>query len=524
MNKASETITDFTAHHHQEQASNMANIPEQQYWQLIDALPFGVLFQQQGKILYANAVLIRMLGLQNSLQLAGSSFYDLLHQDYRAAFIESLQQLTRQGQVIEIDEKLVTADNRIIDVEISAAIVNINQQDLVQLTFKNISKRKHIERALKQSVEEFRQLAESMPQFVWTARPDGWIDYMNSRWHEYTGQTIEETQGWGWESVMHPNDLAPCIERWTEALKTGDKYEMEYRYRRAKDGTYRWHLGRASSIKDEQGNVIKWIGTSTDIHDQKMAEEEARRLNQELELRVKERTAQLELANQELESFSYSVSHDLRAPLRHIVSFVGLLAKHLQPLLDEKAQHYINVISESAHNLQLLVDNLLEFSRMGRIDLRKQVVDLNELVKNITSEMAYEVNDRSIAWHIGPLPAVYADPIMLKQVFVNLLNNAVKFTRNRALAEISIGTLQQNETTLIYIKDNGVGFDMKYVDKLFGVFQRLHSKKEFEGTGIGLANVHRIIQRHGGQIWVESKPDEGTTFYFTLLIAKRDAE
>lgn len=510
----------------QDLLEKISHISEKQYWQLIESLPFGIFFQCQNKILFANTKLVEMLGLKTSLELVGCSFYDFIHPNYRLSLEECINCLINEGDKSDLlEEKIIKADGTVLDVEIGAMVQDSKDGIVLQVIVKDISERKRTERALEQSEKEFRQLAESMPQFVWTARPDGWISYMNSRWFEYTGQTIEQTQGWGWETVLHPDDLPPCVERWTQALKTGEKYEMEYRYKRGSDGVYRWYLGRAAPVMDETGNIIKWIGTSTDIDDQKKAAEAARQLSQELEHRVSERTAQLELANRELESFSYSVSHDLRAPLRHIVSFVGLLEKHINTFLDDKAKRYIHVITESAQNLQQLVDNLLEFSRMGRADLEKQVVNLNMLIDKAIASMVQDLVDRKIDWQISSLPEVYADPIMLNQVFINLLSNAIKFTRDRELAQISIGAIDNNsDEVIIYIKDNGVGFDMSYADKLFGVFQRLHSKREFEGTGIGLANVQRIVQRHGGRIWTESELQKGATFYFTLTKMKRNKE
>lgn len=517
--------TNQQADQYQAACSKRHPISELQYWRLVESLPFGVVIQHNNQILFANNVLIKMLGLRSDSILSEYCFFDFIHPDYKLVLGNYLDQLVNEGDSTELlEQKIIQVDGTVLDVEFGATAHHCNDGVMLQITVKDISKRKRTEQALLQSEQEFRQLADMMPQFVWTAGSDGSIDYMNSRWFDYTGQTIEQTQGWGWGTVLHPDDLDPCIKQWNQVLQTGRQYEMEYRYKRARDGAYRWHLGRAFPVKDENDKVIKWIGTSTDIHDQKMAEEEARELNQKLELRVKERTAQLELANQELESFSYSVSHDLRVPLRHIVSFVELLKRHIQTLLDDKAQRYIQTISDSALNLQQLVDNLLEFSRMGRAELQQQVVDLNNLIAKVINSMSNEIADREILWHFERLPKVYADPVLLSQVFINLFSNAIKFTRDKTVAEISIKALPQDDKVILSIKDNGVGFDMKYADKLFNVFERLHSKREFEGTGIGLANVQRIIFRHGGKIWAESELKQGATFYFTLLLAGRAAE
>src|SRR6202140_3979942 len=258
-----------------------------------------------------------------------------------------------------------------------------------------------------------------------------------------------------------------------------------------------------------------------EVEQRRHREDEIRKLNQEL---VK-RAAELEATNKELESFTYSVSHDLRAPLRHMVGYSELLQRQASPLLDEKSQRFIRTILDSAKRMGNLIDDLLAFSRIGRAETKKTEVDLEQLVKEVIAEIGQEAKGRGIAWKIGALPVCYGDRSMLRLVVVNLVSNAVKFTRMQRPAEIEIGCVDRNKKEVeVFVRDNGAGFDMQYVNKLFGVFQRLHLPEQFEGTGMGLATVQRIIHRHGGTVRGEGAGDQGATFYFSLPKARDAAE
>jgi len=246
------------------------------------------------------------------------------------------------------------------------------------------------------------------------------------------------------------------------------------------------------------------------------AEMHIRELNAGLERKVEERTALLEAANKELESFSYSVSHDLRAPLRHINGYLELLKNRNLQQIDEKGQHYIRAVMESATQMGSLIDELLGFSRNGRMEMKPDAFPMSRVVDDAMQILTPEMNDRTIEWKIAPLPEVYGDYVMLRQVWVNLLSNALKYTRNRPVAIIEIGSETSGIEQIFYVRDNGAGFDMLYAQKLFGVFQRLHSPEEFEGTGIGLANVRQTIHRHKGRTWAEGEVDKGAVFYFSL--------
>ena len=276
---------------------------------------------------------------------------------------------------------------------------------------------------------------------------------------------------------------------------------------------------KAGYTIDDQQDLEALSVALVEVLNRRRAEKQINELNEELKRQI----LQAESANKELEAFSYSVSHDLRAPLRHISGYLDLLSGESLERLDENSRHYLQVIADAAQRMGTLIDDLLAFSRMGRAELMRTQVDFNTLVREVVQEIAAEEKERKIEWDIRPLPTVSGDMAMLRQVIVNLVSNAVKFTRSRPEARIEIGAVVDDpHELLMYVRDNGVGFNMKYANKLFGLFQRLHDPQQFEGTGVGLANVQRIVHRHGGRVWAESAPGEGAVFWFSLPKRKEE--
>lgn len=319
-----------------------------------------------------------------------------------------------------------------------------------------------------------------------------------------------------WNMLVHPDDresMAGTFE--ADVLERRNRFNKEFRIVRASDGETRWVHGMGEVEVGADGSLTAMLGTIRDITEQKLAALELDLHRNNLELLVAERTAQLEEANRELESFSYTVSHDLRAPLRHIDGFVDLLAE-ASPDLDPERRHYLETISSSARKMGTLIDDLLRFSRTSRQELKRQSVDMGQLVREIRASLVEQNPDRAVEWDLGVLPRVEGDASLLRQVWINLMGNALKYSRDRNPARIRIGSRTESEGIVFEIQDNGVGFDMRYAGKLFGVFQRLHRQDQFEGTGIGLVTVQRIVARHGGRIWAESIPGSGATFSFTL--------
>jgi PAS domain S-box-containing protein len=336
------------------------------------------------------------------------------------------------------------------------------------------------------------------------------ITYWNRGAEELYGWRAEEAIGRKSYELLQTVFPAPLDQLHEQLLRTG-RWEGDLKRVKA-DGSSvivacRWALRR-----DALDQAVSILETNNDITARKHREEEIIVLNRELAKRASE----LHTANKELESFAYSVSHDLRAPLRHVVGFGELLQKQASSSLDDKSRRYMKTILDSAKRMGHLIDDLLAFSRIGRSETKKTQVDLTQLANEVVVELGQETRGRDIVWKIGVLPSCQGDRSMLKLVLVNLISNAVKFSRLRSPAEVEIGCADGPNGMEVFVRDNGTGFDMKYVDKLFGVFQRLHLSEEFEGTGIGLATVQRIIHRHGGQVRAEGEIDHGATFYFSV--------
>jgi light-regulated signal transduction histidine kinase (bacteriophytochrome) len=278
------------------------------------------------------------------------------------------------------------------------------------------------------------------------------------------------------------------------------------------DGREMWVSTTKMPLRNSEGQTIGIFGISRDITERKRNEQAIRQLNADLEKRAE----QLQAANKELEAFSYSVSHDLRAPLRAIDGYTRILVEDYEPLLDNEGKRICGVISREAQRMGQLIDDLLAFSRLGRKEMYSSKIDMRGLVVSVLHELLIDENQERLAIHIGKLPAVKGDSSLIRQVWVNLLANAIKFTSKKERAMVEVGSKTTKDEFIYYVRDNGAGFDMEYANKLFGVFQRLHSESEFSGTGVGLAIVQRIIRRHEGRIWAEGEVERGATFYFAL--------
>jgi len=450
-----------------------------------------------------------------------------------------LARLQKDGYVRYEDLPLETRDGRHIAVEFVSNVYEAGGNKVIQCNIRDITERKRTEDQLKASFKEIGDLKAAVDEhaIVSVTDPQGKIIYANDKFCAISKYSREELLGQDHRILNSGHHSKEFIRVLWTTIAQGRVWHGEFK-NKAKDGSLYWVDMTIVPFLNDQGKPRQYVSIRTDITQRKAAKDKIRQLNIELEHRVIERTAQLQAANDELQAFSYSVSHDLRAPLRHVMGFVELLQKDAGPSLSEKNLHHLATISLAAKRMGNLIDDLLAFSRIGRSELQKAEVNLDQLVRDALGDFSAETKGRKIAWKINPLPSVQADRALLRLALVNLISNAVKFTGGRAEASIEIGcTPEVNGAhrktgeaklavpateamppgeTVIYIRDNGAGFDPNYTNKLFGVFQRLHSRDEFEGTGIGLANVKRIINRHGGRVWAEGVVDGGATFYFSI--------
>jgi PAS domain S-box-containing protein len=378
-----------------------------------------------------------------------------------------------------------------------------------------ISQLQDSERRLRESEERYRGVVESQSEFITRFLPGGTVTFANEAYCRYFGLDCHEIIGKTFIPSIPEEEHDLIRDHFRSISLSQPERTIEHRIIKP-DGDIRWQEWIDRGIFDLDGNLLEIQSVGRDITARKRIEEENRRLHEELEERVQTRTADLEAANRELDSFSYSVSHDLRAPLRAIDGFSTILLHEHSTSLPKETIQYLEKIRENTMKMSELIDDLLNFSRMSRQPLNRFLIDPASVASEAYEELLLETLGRTVRFEIREMPACSADPVLLNQVYLNLLSNTLKFTRQREIAEIEIGALEKDGRTVYYVKDNGIGFDMKYASKVFGVFQRVHEDAALEGTGVGLAIAERIIHRHGGEIWVESSPGAGTTFFFTL--------
>ncbi|UFH53194.1 PAS domain S-box protein [Spirosoma sp. KNUC1025] len=457
-------------------------------------------------------------------ELVGQPFLHILEEVYRTGIEYSAQEAPAE---LFVDGKLSTyyfnftyKPLRDTDGQIYAVVdmaIDVTEQVVAR-------------RAIEESELRFRTLMEAISQMTWTNTPEGQINFYNQQWYKYTGLNFSEPKMWGWQAVIHPDDLPHTLAAFEKALTNGTIFVVENRYRRGSDGMYRWHLNRALPIRDESGDISLWVGTATDIHEQKQ-------LEAELEQQVQARTEQLVTSNQDLrrsndnlEKFAYIASHDLQEPLRKIQSFGDILKAQYSSQIGEGLD-YLERMQTAAGRMSLLIRDLLAFSRISTRQENVAVVSLNQVITDVLDDLEVAVKQTGAQIQVDKLPAIFGDASQLRQLFQNLLSNALKFQKAGRVPVIQIQTENVTASLLpvkparlaatyhrISVSDNGIGFDEKYLDRIFQVFQRLHGRNEYVGTGIGLAICEKVVANHGGVITAVSQPGQGATFLIYLPV------
>lgn len=361
---------------------------------------------------------------------------------------------------------------------------------------------------IKTGAQRYRDLSDAMPLIVWTARPDGAIDYFNRRWFEYTGAAEDQALDSRWLDSLHPDDAQPMLERWSEALRTQKLFETEYRLKRARDGAYHWYLGRGVPVHDSSGAIGYWVGTATDIDDQKRAETALRERTEELA----QLTGALEERNRELDQFAYITSHDLKAPLRGIANLSQWIEEDLGESVTDDIRKQLDLLRGRVHRMEGLIDGILQYSRVGRVKGTIEKVDVAALLHDVVDLIAPPPNFTiEIA---ADMPTIKADRLRLQQVFQNLIGNAIKH-HNRPDGRVEVAVRDLGPMYEFSVRDDGPGIAPQYHEKIFAIFQTLAARDKVEGTGIGLSLIKKIVENQGGRVWIESAEGAGTTFRFT---------
>ncbi|MBN1538385.1 MAG: PAS domain S-box protein [Anaerolineales bacterium] len=506
--------TDITARRQAEEALHKS---EESFRMVVESSPVGFfVVNDQSLMEYANKEMSKIMGYPLE-EMIGQDFTNALDKDNLNLVRERFFRRLKGEEVPNRYEfSIIRKDGEKRQVEIAtASIEDSSQHRKIIGHLLDITERIKAEEGLRKSEERFRTVVESSPIGFFIVNENSVLDYSNHEMSAILGYPLNEIIGSNFQKFVDEESRDLVYGNYVRRLRgedVPDRYEFDIV---RKNGEKRRIEMSVIPIEDSQGN-INIAGQIIDITERKQAEEEIRRLNEELEQRVITRTQQLESANSEMEAFTYSVSHDLRAPLRAIDGYARILLEEYSSVLDNEGQRLFSVIRNNSQKMSRLIDDLLAFSRLNRTEMRISYIDMQGQVESLYQELLSPDERQWIEWIVNPLETVIGDPSLMKQVWSNLISNAVKFSSKQKKPVIEIGCTPKETETVFYIRDNGAGFDMHYAHQLFGVFHRLHNERDFEGTGVGLAIVQRVIQRHGGRVWGKGEVDKGATFYFSL--------
>ena len=484
----------------------------------------------------ANPLYLELVG---NREIIGKTVRDALPEVEGQGFFELLDDVYNNQQKFIGKELPITInrgkgpENIFITFIYQPILNSLNETEGILVYANDVTEQVSAKEILQNSEEKFKRLAELSPQIIWTAKTDGRVDYFNERWYEFTGYD-KSLANENWHSILHPDDAESTLKTWKHAVETGSDYNIEYRFKDRNTNDYRWFLGKALPFKNDEGAITQWFGTCTDINDQK-------NFSAELENKVAERTQQLgslnidlKRSNEELSQFAYVASHDLQEPLRKIITFSNRINEKYKESLPEGSQDYLLKINTSAKRMSMLVNDLLEFSGTNQENKEFKQTDLNEILQHLQEDFEEEINQKNATIFIDNLPILSAIPLQMTQLFHNLISNALKFSKKDVAPYITITskemTIDQKrqyhvpDLNIDYIQiafcDNGIGFEEVFSDRIFTIFQRLHSKSAYEGTGIGLALCKKIAENHGGSIVAQSTINIGTCFYINLPFNK----
>ena len=433
-------------------------------------------------------------------EVVGKPVTILIPSDRMDEEADILSRLRRGERVDHFETVRRRKDGALLDISLTISPVRDERGAIIGASkiARDISSRKRSEAMLMASEARFRQLADSMPHIVWTADAEGHFDYFNDRWYEFTGHIQGSEALSNWESILHPDDLVRSRETWAAAAKSGDPYNLEYRFWDGRRHRWRWFMARAVAIRDHADRIVKWFGTCTDIDDRKRMEEDLLR------------------ANQDLEQFAYSASHDLQEPLRTVKIYSELLAKRYGEGFDENARQCMQYLQSGASRMETLVRDLLNYTRLMKLDLPTEPADMNEALQAALANLTAAIAQSGATIDSAPLPSLRVHSTHLQQLFQNLIGNAIKYRSSERVPSITVTAERQNGQWVFAVSDNGIGIPPQYKEAVFVIFKRLHGGDQYSGSGIGLAICQRIVERYHGRIWVESEPGVGSTFRWTL--------